>query len=428
MLAPTMRGRGRPFSAWLLWAALAAAAAAPPVGAGTEPPPAGKALEEAVLAYLGAGFQERARLRADWDARLAPLPPTRLSALRREMLKAAARHGPRLPRGNTRDFLAPGRGKVLQQGKPGKVLFLGLHGGGLGAGEAESAAGSMGGGGWWWLFPEVLEKTEHGWTDAGTEEFVVELVRAAKRAGKVDPDRVYVAGHSMGGYGAWTLGAHHSDLFAGVGAYAGAPTCLRRSASDPTIVAVQPGILPSYLNLRLHVYQSGDDTNVPPESNDFALARLGEWKARWPAGFDHAYERVEGRGHAAPAAGYLPSLRWLAERPRTARPRTVLWQPVLTWKRQFHWLHWARPELDALVEARAGEDNTIDLTVHEGAPDLTGLSVLLAPELVDLDRPVRVRVGGEVRFEGPVPRTFSTLLMTLVEHDPGLLFDARVDL
>lgn len=405
-----------------------AQALSPPAYADGQRPPGGKALEQAVAQYLAAPFQERVRMRAAWDRELAPLEASQVSGLRKAVLKAAARNGPELPKGATDDFLGPGRGKVLQQGKPGKVLWLGLHGGGLGSGDAESAAGAMGGGGWWWLFPEVLQKTEHGWTDAGTEEYVVELVRAAKRQGRVDPNRIYITGHSMGGYGTWTIGAHHADLFAGAAAYAGAPTCLRRSASDPTIIAVQPGILPSFYNLRLQVYQSGDDQNVPPESNDFAVARLQELRQRWPEGFDFAYERVEGRGHAGPAAGYLPTLKWVSEHARNPRPAHFLWQPVLTWKRQFYWLYWSRPELDALLEVRALPDNVIDITVHQGGEDLTGLSLLLAPELVDFEREVEVRVQGKPRLRARVQRTFSTLMMTLDEHDPDLLYDARIDL
>jgi hypothetical protein len=160
----------------------------------------------------------------------------------------------------------------------------------------------------------------------------------------------------------------------------------------------------------------------------FAAKALLDWKARFPDGFDHRYVEVDGRGHGPPEEGYLPSLRWVAERPRVARPKRFLWQPVLPWKRQMHWLHWATPERGALLEARALDGNVVDLTVHEGSDDLTGLSVLLGPPLVDLSKEVVVRVNGGERFRGPVPRTLSTLLLTLPRNDPALLFDARVDL
>lgn len=404
------------------------ALAPPAAGAADRPLPKGKALTALVRAYLDADLAERARMRARWDAELAPLEPKALPKLRAELLKIAGKHGPKLAKAGTHYLLdeEQKRGKYIASGKPGRTLFVALHGGGAGSG---TAAAFMGGGGWWWIYPEVLEKTEHGWTDAGTEQFVMALIEAAKRTGRVDPDRIYITGHSMGGFGAWTLGAHHADVFAGIAPYAGAPTCVRdqRDPEGP-YVAVQPGILPNLYAVALHVYQSGDDRNVPPESNDFALQELVKLKARWPGGFEFRYDRVEGRGHAAPEQGYLPSQKWLAGHVRNPRPRAFLWQPVLPWKKHFYWVYWDRADLEAILEVRARDGNVAEITTQAGTGDVSGLSVLLGPPLFDLAHDVTIRVNGERVFRGPVRHTFSTLMLTLVRNDEGLLFDARVDL
>ena len=347
------------------------------------------------------------------------------------MLKIARKHGPKL-RGSGTNYLydkETKRGKYIVEGKPTKALFISLHGGGVGAGSAESAAGAMGGGkGWGWIFPEVLEKTERGWIDSGTEEFVLELIQAAKRTWKLDADRIYITGHSMGGFGSWTIGAHHADMFAGVAPYAGAPIPLFADRSRKTIREIQPGILPAFFNLPLHVYQSGDDKNVPPAPNDFAMAALKELKSQWKDGFNFRYDRVEGRGHAAPKEGYLPSQRWLASHARNARPKAFLWQPVLHWKRQQYWIHWDRLELEALLEFRVRDGNRIEIIPHSGSGDVEGMSVLLAPELVDLDKEIVVLADGEEVFRGKPVHRLSTLLMTLPRLDDKLLFSARADL
>jgi predicted esterase len=400
---------------------------ATPARAGDGRPPHGKALRDAVEAYLDADFAGRRRLRERWDAELAPLKPSFLPRLRKDLLSAARKHGPRLETKGRHWFYGEGRGKYIVSGHPGKALFLGLHGGGAGVGDAESAASAMGGGGWLWIFPEVLKKTEHGWTDAGTEKFVLDLIQAAKRTFKLDPNRIFLTGHSMGGYGTWTIGAHHADLFAGLAPYAGAPTCVTLVGQDaPSSVA--PGILPNLYNVPLHVYQSGDDRNVPPVSNDLACKLLGALHERHPHGFEFRYERVDGRGHAAPKEGYLPSLEWIASHDRVPRPRTFLWQPVLGWKRQFYWVRWERPELGAILQVRALAKNRVEITTLEGSGDVSGLSVLLGKPLVDPAQPVTVVVNGRTAFQGPVAHTFSTLLLTLPALDDDLLFDARVDL
>jgi hypothetical protein len=417
-----------PFPATLAVALAAALGGATPARAGDGKPPTGKALRALAERYLAAGVVERAEIRAGLDRDLAPLAPAALASLRDEVLAVARKAGPRLELTGSNFFYEGKRGKYIASIGAGKTLFLGLHGGGVGAGDAESAASAMAGGKWSWIYPEVLEKTERGWTTSGTEEFVLELVEAAKRTGRVDPDRVYVTGHSMGGYGAWTLGAHHADVFAGVAAYAGAPAPILRSTEDPTVVAIEEGVLPSYFVLPLHVYQSLDDLNVPPAANQFATKALGEWKKRFPGGFDFRYVEVNGRGHGPPEEGYQPSLRWVAEHARTPRPKRFLWQPVLLWKRQMFWASWERPEERALLEFAAPGGNVVEVTVHEGSPDVTGLSVLLGEPLVDLSKEVVVRVNGVERFRGVVPRTLSTLLLTVPRNDPALLYDARVDL
>lgn len=403
----------------------------PPADAAPRALPQSRELKVLVERYLGADAAGRRSLRAQADRDWPSLPAPSVPALRKELLALARRVGPKLEAGGTHTFLPGEKGKYIATGRPSRVLFLGLHGGGLGSGEAESAAGAMGGGGWGWIYPEVLEKTEHGWTTSGTEEFVVELIDAAKRSGKVDPDRIYITGHSMGGYGAWTLGAHHADVFAGAAAFAGAPSCYYKPGTDPKqgqVEGVVEGVLPNFYALPLEIFQSLDDENVPPHANVFANQALMGWKERFPGGFPYRYTEVSDRQHGPPIEGYRPTLERLAVKPREARPRRFLWQPVRPWKKQLYWVHWEQPEQKALLEVAALADNTLEITTHEGSHDVTGLSVLLGAPLVDLAREVVVRVDGKEAWRGVPVQTLSTLLMTLPRHDALLLFDARVDL
>lgn len=397
--------------------------------------PKGTSLKKIAVEYLETDADGRRVLRERIDREYAPIPAWQEDLLRKELLKLAARTGPRLDTSSGLHYFhdeEEKRGKYIVKGKPGKTLFIGLHGGGEGSGDAGAMAAAMGGGGWWWIFPEVLEKTERGWTDRGTDEFVLELVEAAKRSAKVDPNRVYVTGHSMGGYGSWTLGAHHADVFAGAAAYAGGPTVVYDGPDHgerfERILDVEYGVLPNYYNSNLLVFQSLDDRNVPPGPNRFAARALESWKQRHPDGFNFRYIEVDENGHRRPPEGYLPTQQWLASHERVARPKKLLWQPVLEWKRQFHWVWWQDPEQNALLQFEVGDDNSIDVTTLEARGDLQGMSLLLGEPLIDLDQEVTVRVDGEEVFRGVVDRTLSTLLMTLPRNDPELLFSARVDL
>lgn len=393
-------------------------------------PPSGPELKKLILRYLEADDAGRVAIRKECDAAYAPLKDgPALATLRKDMLKIAMGHGRKIDWSGTNYFLdeKEKRGKYIARGGK-KVLWISLHGGGLGQGEAESAAGSMANGEWSFIFPEVLEKTEHGWTTSGTEEFVMELIDAAKRSGKVDPDRIYLTGHSMGGFGTWTLGAHHADVFAGTAAYAGAPTPNFDPPGSDNVSGHEPGVLPNLFNLRHFFFQSLDDKNVPPFSNVAAAKALAVWKKDHPDGFDYRYVEVEKRGHAAPEEGYLPSQKWVAEKKRNARPKKIVWQPRLPWKKHFYWVYWQNPHIDDTYVFEVKGKNTIELGRLDGIKKPEKFTLLLGAPLIDLSAEVVVKVEGSEVFRGKVARTLSTLLLTLPRYDDALLFDARIDL
>ncbi|MEE8104306.1 MAG: hypothetical protein V3T86_02090 [Planctomycetota bacterium] len=323
-------------------------------------------------------------------------------------------------------------GKYIVGGGNGKGgLLIGLHGGGKGAGDAGGAAGTFSGiaskfkcvG----IFPEVLEKTERGWTTSGTEPFLLELIEAAKRTWKLDINRIYLVGHSMGGFGSWTVGAHHADVFAGLGPFAGAPSPITADGQPyGEVVGLEGGVIPNLHNIALHIYQSLDDVQVPPAPNIYANKELIKWK-ELHGGFNYKYVEVDGRGHGAPPGGHVTGVKWLYQFKRNARPKKILWEPVLSYKRMFYWIYWDRPvpNVEISVEITAPNEIAVDLSGYEK----TGFRILLDDKLVDLSKEVVVKEGDEILFRGKVPNTFSTMLLCAGEKlDPDMLFAARIDL
>src|SRR5205814_1754496 len=147
---------------------------------------------------------------------LAPvdaLTPAEAEAWKKALVALLAKGPKASTKGKTFLYAKPDKGLYYFSGGASTGgLLVALHGGGAGAGDAGSAASAFSGPAsalkMWMAAPEVLEKTEHGWTDPpDTERFVMDLIDQTKRAGKIDPNHVYLTGHSMGGYGTWTLGA-----------------------------------------------------------------------------------------------------------------------------------------------------------------------------------------------------------------------------
>lgn len=384
-----------------------------------------------------AGRAEQLKLLATLDG-VPALTVEQVKSWRDKLAKMHAKSGGELERKDGAHWYWPAdkkkgtqdRGLYIVGGetKKPKGLLLGMHGGGAGAGDAWESHGAMNAAAskldWLAIFPEVLEKTEHGWTDSGTEEFVYDLIEDALRTWKIDRDKVYLAGHSMGGFGSWTLGAHHADLVAAIAPSAGAPTPVMDSAQQ--VIDIDAGIIPSLRNVAIRIYQSDNDVNVPPQVNRMAAKRLEEARTRW-GGFDFEYWEVPGRAHDLPPGGMIVQLDKIHAKTRTARPDKVVWQPALAWVRQFYWLFWETPAHGTVVEARVDRSkNSVEITSDSGAP--RGLTVLLDDELLDLEREVAIVCGGKEVFRGKVARTLSTLVLTGEREDPKLSFCARVQM
>jgi pimeloyl-ACP methyl ester carboxylesterase len=311
--------------------------------------------------------------------------------------------------------------------KKPKALAVCMHGGGAGSGDAPSAhAGydpALSELDWLAIYPEVLEKTEHGWTDSGTEEWVLELMERARRTWKIDPDRVYLCGHSMGGYGSWTLGAHHADQIAAIAPSAGAPTPFMDGSGKVT--GISSGIIPNLRNVLVRIYQSDDDPRVPPDANRAAAAELAKAKERW-GGFDYEYWEVPGRQHDEPPGGYEAHLAKIAKCERTTHPDTVVWQPVLDWKCQSYWLYWEEPVKGALVVAKADrQKNEVRVTCDKNTK---GLYVLVDEKLLDPKKEIAVVLGDKEVFRGLAKPSMAAVLATGARGDPELAYSARIPL
>ncbi|MCW2543018.1 MAG: putative esterase [Frankiales bacterium] len=68
-----------------------------------------------------------------------------------------------------------------------------------------------------WLLASALGRGDHFY-QGGTpgDADVMEVIADVSRRYRVDPDRIYLMGHSMGGYGTNNVAMHHPDVFAAV--------------------------------------------------------------------------------------------------------------------------------------------------------------------------------------------------------------------
>ncbi len=137
------------------------------------------------------------------------------------------------------------------------------------------------------VIPQIGGRREY-WIDANLE-YALAALAAAEKEFHADPDRVYLTGLSMGGYGAWTLASLHPERFAAIAIVCGgirAPWDRSEPTGDPykeTAEKVQ--------KLPVRLYHGNFDRTVPvAESRKMHELLKG-------LGADVTYVELEGVGH-----------------------------------------------------------------------------------------------------------------------------------
>jgi predicted esterase len=193
------------------------------------------------------------------------------------------------------------------------------------------------------------------------EQDVLDVIEVVQRLCRVDEDRIYLIGHSMGGWGTWQMGLSHPDLFAAIIPNAGwAPLELLPNAKD----------------LPICITHGTADTVVPVERARDADAALDA------LGIDHVYLEIPAWGHhSALISHMLPVFgRWLLEQERSPSPNSLTLRTFTPRRGSAPWIQFLENEefprlarIDA--DAPSGE-NRIEITtsnVRSFAIDLARL-------------------------------------------------------
>jgi pimeloyl-ACP methyl ester carboxylesterase len=187
-------------------------------------------------------------------------------------------------------------------GKQTPGLTLTLHGAGVeGLGQADCFKPKS-----WTHVVAATNRRPYGfdWEDWGRLD-ALEVLDQAFHTLKIDPRRVWLTGHSMGGHGTWHLGVSFPDKFAAIGpsagwismvSYAGVPrsehpdamaALFQRSASAGDTLA----LVKNLGALGVYILHGDQDDNVPVEQAREMRSILGGFHPDW------AYHERVGAGH-----------------------------------------------------------------------------------------------------------------------------------
>jgi predicted peptidase len=140
---------------------------------------------------------------------------------------------------------------------------------------------------------------------------VMTVLQIAKTEFNIDPDRVYLMGHSMGGAGTIFLGQKHAEQWAALAAIA--PAAFMMQGDQQAVLGPLKAA-----GLPLMITQGGDDPIVPAVNTRTWAAALDD------LGIEHEYLELPGRDHGNIIWDGMPEIfRFFAEHKRPPRPAPV---------------------------------------------------------------------------------------------------------
>lgn len=238
---------------------------------------------------------------------------------------------------------------------------------------------------WFKLTPIVEEATRNGYIVAAPyargdqfyrgpgEQDVLDVINEVKLKSPVDADRVYLMGHSMGGWGTWYVALRNPGVFASIAPMSGwAPL----------------DVLPNARHLAPLIVHDAGDNIVSVENSRAADKELRK------LGLDHQYREESGYGHASRMIGdNLPRVfKWFDAHPR---PKSVTTESVAAYSGTKGGSRWLR-----IVETDGGlKTGTAEAVITSGVVTITTQHVRkLAVDLASLRAgdaaPIRVVVNG----------------------------------
>ncbi len=279
----------------------------------------------------------------------------------------------------------------------------------------------------------VAPATSRGWGAVGNS-IILSTLSKVSRDYNIDPERVYITGHSMGGHMSWRTAMTFGDRFGAASPQSGGYDVWATSDALANAYTI-PGYTtygteePFGLNATNHVLA------------DWLRAHNYPWVTVEKDGGHEVYDdelpKVAAFFMQHPRAMYRPTVFFRAGGTMLQADETnAAWTPttaVADKSRPIRWnlRHWIemtpRPEItDPLAFfAENKGDNRIEIRTH----NIRELRVMLHPAMVDMSRPVEIVVNGETKFNDLVPVDLGFMLDLVRElDDRGRIFHGHVDL
>ena len=296
----------------------------------------------------------------------------------------------------------------------GYSLFISLHGGGNAPAQLNDSQ--------WenqkrlyhpensvYLAPRAPYNDWDMWFKPDLDGFYAALIQMCVANLDVNPDKVYLIGFSAGGDGVWRMAPRMADTWAGASMMAGHPGDVSLLNLRNTPFMVWCGALDDAYNRNRECTSRGHELDSLQKAD--------------PQGYMHETHIVEGKSHWMDLED-AAALPWLQQYRRNPYPTHIVWQQEEVTHPHFYWL--------TAPEDQIQRGKTVRLTLKGNMVDIqqcdyTQLTLHFNDQMVNLDKPITIRMKGKILFKEKLPRTVENMKTTLSQrNDLSYMFPAQV--
>ena len=284
------------------------------------------------------------------------------------------------------------------------------------------------------------------WCLEEADDYITDTILECKARFHIDPDRVFLVGHSMGGFGAYHMALRMPDRFAAIVVHSGSwnygywpaargtPLCFVNGVHDarPGVrnhtTDVDFGRLTDQLLTREHiehVYFEHNGAHGFPEGRKYVFDYLHKAEnLRRDPYYDHI-GLASPNGFRETYTYPVADNRWLSLEKSTAGnieydeliPHDI--NSFTTWRLDYKKVALRGASLDAINR----HNNTIEVATQ----NVARFTVWLHPRMVDIARPVTIVVDGKARFQGQLNPSLATAMESYGRRqDWGLIYPMKV--
>lgn len=289
-------------------------------------------------------------------------------------------------------------------------------------------------------------ETSYRWCVADADQYLADVIEECKTRFNIDPDRAFLLGHSMGGFGAYHHIQRAPDRFAAVIANSGSwdraywpvirgtPLCIVQGVHD-----ARPGVRWHYTDIAYgrwtdklltadgieHTYLEHDGNHSISDGRPLIAKYL---EATKDLRRDPYYPHIA----LATPVGYRSSFCFPVEHNRwlsldEATPGDLVYDEMRShsdgsfssWTLEHH----RRKHPGSAIEAINRGDNLIEVSTQ----NVARFTVWLHPRMIDVAKPVTIVVNGKTRFNGKLTPSLATALESFERRrDWGLVYPMKV--